>query len=183
MNKKEQYFFEALFRSQYRKLYLHALSFVRNEEEAKDIVNDTFEYLWNNYHRLDFADSIVPLLYKIVRSRCMDFLRHKKTKERFVAYGVSHFSEVAETNSQEYEALIQRITTLIEQFPPQTQAVFKLCFIEKKTYRDAGALLNISENTVRTHIAKALRILRNHFPDKEMLILCFLLRKRMRVEG
>lgn len=38
--------FEQLFRENYVRLYYHALSFLNDEETAKDTVNDVFEKVW-----------------------------------------------------------------------------------------------------------------------------------------
>lgn len=61
--------FELLFKSCYNELYIHALSFVREEQEAEDIVSDVYEYVWKNWEQLDKAIELRPLLYTLVRHR------------------------------------------------------------------------------------------------------------------
>ncbi len=75
--------FECLFRENYTRLFYHAFSFLNDEEEAKDVVNDVFERVWMNFEKLEFSSSLVPLLYTLVRNRCVSLIRHKKVKERF----------------------------------------------------------------------------------------------------
>ena len=43
MDKEKRDTFELLYKTHYKELYIHALSFVRDEEEAKDIVTDVYE--------------------------------------------------------------------------------------------------------------------------------------------
>ena len=38
--------FKMLFEKHYQQLYQHALSFMKDEETAKDIVNDVFLFFW-----------------------------------------------------------------------------------------------------------------------------------------
>lgn len=166
-----------VFRTHYKELFLHALSFVRLEEDAEDIVNDVFEYVWDHYERLDTSESLRPFLYTLTRNKCLDFLRHKKTKERFRQY-YADLSREMEIDYKDYEDLIAKIMRLIDGLPAQTSTVFRKCFIEKKTYKETGEELGISVNTVRTHISKALRILRGGFSDKEIRILLFLFKKK-----
>ena len=53
MDKEKRDTFELLYKTHYKELYIHALSFVRDEEEAKDIVTDVYEYVWKNFEKLD----------------------------------------------------------------------------------------------------------------------------------
>lgn len=169
--------FELLFRNHYKELYLHALSFIRVKEDAEDIVNDVFEYVWNNYEHLDTSQSLRPLLYTLTRNCCLDFLRHEKTKERFKQY-YKALSQEFDIDYKEYEELIVKIIALIDKMPSQTANVFRKCFIEKKTYKETGDELGISVNTIRTHISKALRLLRNELSDKDILIFLFIFKKK-----
>ena len=45
--------------------------------------------------------------------------------------------------------------------PNKRQTVFRLCFIQEFTYRDAADILNISHKTVENHMGLALKELRN----------------------
>lgn len=179
VNSTEKKSFEILFKKSYKGLYLHALSFVRDEENAKDIVNDVFEYLWNNYSKVDLSASETALLYTLVRNRSLDYLRHEKAVEKFRAYKLNNSDEGGE-NYREYEELIQRVMVLIDSMPAQTRAVFMKCFVERKKYKEAGDELNISVNTVKTHISKALRILREQFSDEEVMILIIIFKKSLK---
>ncbi len=168
-------YFEQLFRESYSRLYYYALSFLNDDERAKDVVSDVFEIVWKGRDRLEFSTSLVPFLYKLVRNACLDELRHEKTAQRFAAYMREEPEAVDESKHLEYELLIDRIHRAVEQLPTQTRNVFKRCFLEGKKYQDAGAEFGITVNTVKAHVMKALRILREQFSGEEfiLLFLCF----------
>ena len=168
-------YFEQLFRGSYSRLYYYALSFLNDDERAKDVVSDVFEIVWKGRDRLEFSTSLVPFLYKLVRNACLDELRHEKTAQRFAAYMREEPEAVDESKHLEYELLIDRIHRAVEQLPTQTRNVFKRCFLEGKKYQDAGAEFGITVNTVKAHVMKALRILREQFSGEEfiLLFLCF----------
>ena len=149
--------FECLFRENYTRLFYHAFSFLNDEEEAKDVVND------------EFSSSLVPLLYTLVRNRCVSLIRHKKVKERF-SREIEVELEDHEEESVEYEMQIEKLRHLIELLPAQTKNVFKKCFLEGKKYQEAADDLGISINTVKTHVNKALRILREEFTEDYILL-------------
>lgn len=161
--------FEQLFRENYIRLYYHAFSFLNDEEEAKDVVNDVFERVWINFEKLELSSSVVPLLYTLVRNRCVSLIRHKKVKERF-SREIAVESEVCDEETVEYEMLIEKLRHLIELLPAQTKIVFKKCFLDGKKYQETADDLGISINTVKTHINKALRILRGELSEDHILL-------------
>lgn len=168
-NKQKRDIFESLFKAHYKELYVHALSFVRDEEDAHDIVSDVYEYVWKNFNRLDFSESLRPFLYVLTRSRCLDLLRKEKSKEKFLAY-IKQFPEEEEVY-RDYDEMIKKVMNLIEKLPPQTATVFKKCFIEKKKYQEVGNELGISINTVRWHINQAMKALRGKLSGEELVLL------------
>lgn len=169
--------FKRLFKEHYGKLYAYALSFVREDGEAEDIVSDAFERVWKNWERLDTKESLLPLLYTLVKNRCLDFLRHLQTQECYVNWVKKEM--VDEEDFQEREILIQRVMNLIDGLPPRTAEVFRKCFLESKSYQKVGDELGISINTVRWHVKSALGILRGIL-SKEELILFYLVLKKVK---
>lgn len=173
-SRKEE-IFERLFKEHYGELYAYALSFVRDEGEAEDIVSDAFERVWKDWERLDVEESLVPLLHTLVKNRCLDFLRHLQTRERY-AHWVK-VQDVDEEDCREREMLIQRVMALIEGLPPRTAEVFRKCFLENKSYQEAGNELGISINTVRWHVKSALEILRGTLSREELVLVISILKK------
>lgn len=168
--------FEKLFRDNYEKLYYHSLSFLNDEEASKDIVNDVFEHIWSKRSEFDFSYSIKPLLYKMVQSNCIDYIRHKKVKKRYHDYMVVR-NELFEEDYEDYDKLIERLRMAIENLPDQSRIVFKKCYIEGKRYKEVGKELGISINTVKTHVSKSLRRLRRDFQN-DILLYFFSFRKK-----
>ena len=60
---------EHLYKSYYRQLYLYALTFLEDEEGAKDVLNDAFEKVFTDTQTADYrADTILGFLYRIIRN-------------------------------------------------------------------------------------------------------------------
>ena len=115
------------------------------------------------------------LLYSLVRSRSLDFLRKEKTKEKFLAYKKTFPEE--EEEYVEYEQLIEKVMHIIENMPKQTAVVFKNVSSSGKKYKEAGDELGISINTVRWHITKAISILRENIRSRIDVVICVFLKK------
>lgn len=66
-----------LYRENRYKLFIHANNLINDEENAKDIVNDVFCSILENENLKENSDDILPLLFVMVKNKCIDFLRHK----------------------------------------------------------------------------------------------------------
>ena len=161
--------FEQLFRENYIRLCYHAYSFLNDEEAAKDAVNDVFEKVWVNFEKIERTQSVLPLLYTLVRNHCVSLLRHKKVRER-LNQELRLKDEATDEGYMEYELLIERLRQSVEKLPGQTKVVFRMCFLDGKKYQETADALAISINTVKTHINKALRILREEYSDYSLLL-------------
>lgn len=177
---KDKRHFEQLFRANYTRLYYHALNFLNDSEAAKDVVNDVFEYVWRHYDQYDFAVSVTPFLYTLVRNQAVSIIRHRKVEEKYQQKSLL-LDAAYEHEYAEHDELILRLRKAISDLPPQTQKVFKACFLEDKKYLEVADELDISVNTVKTHVKKALHILRETFAD-DKLILLFIIDFTYRIE-
>lgn len=57
-------------------LYRYAFYFLRNQEDAKDIIQDVFEKLWTNRKMIDL-DRVKSWLYRCTHNAIMNFLSKK----------------------------------------------------------------------------------------------------------
>lgn len=159
--------FEQLFNLDYNRLYVHALSWVNNEENAKDIVNDVFCYLWEHFEGYTDKNELLPLLYRLVRSRCIDHLRHLNAEDNYISYQLEN--EESESLSDEdaydykdYDERIARVMAEIKKLPTQTKRAFVEAVIHKKSYAEVAELLHIQPSTVKTLVSRAYKILRSN---------------------
>lgn len=148
--------FEDLFKQHYHQLYIHALGWVREEECAKDIVHDSFCYLWEHFDRYADTDNLLALLYSMVRSRSIDSLRHEQIVEN---YAQEYIPEETDEYS-DYDERLRRVMAAIRRFSPQMRRIFTECVLHHKTYKETAAQFGISPLTVKTVMARAFKSLR-----------------------
>ena len=171
--------FEIIFKESYSRLYYHALSFLNDEESARDAVNDAFEILWSRYEQLEFSTPVTPLLYTLVRNSCINHLRRLKAQERFSSEVLWTTDEAEEEYDARDEELMERLCDSIERLPEQMKVVFKKCFLDGRKYQEAADELDISVNTVKTHVRKALRMLRCEFSAEQLILYVSLYKSSM----
>ena len=154
--------FESLFKSNYTRLYYYALTFVDDAEVCKDIVSDVFETLWHDYDSVR-PDGRMAYLYACVKNRCVDHLRRRSVKQRYVLFYATDVREGLLGTDRELEERLQRVDRVINGMPPQRRFVLEQCFFHKKSYREVAAILGITTDGVKRHITTALRNLRDEF--------------------
>ena len=52
-------------------------TYVIAEEDAENIVQDTFLYLWEHLELLEDIDHLDAFLFTLIKNRCLNFLKHQ----------------------------------------------------------------------------------------------------------
>lgn len=151
-----------LYERHWQKLFIHAANLLGDEEEAKDAVNDVFCSALENHEKLSADSDLLPLFYVMVRNRCIDMIRHKDVELRNETNLPEElYGEWTEDDYRAYEEKIERMQASIARMAPQMRTVVEEYFLKEKKCADISRELHVSDNTVRTHIARAMKILRS----------------------
>lgn len=153
--------FKALFEKYYTKLYYSSLAIVRDEDDARDIVNDVFAHIWEKHD--SFEDTVNSVyLYTSIRHRSLDHLKKKKVRDNYANNYMKNNDEGFLYDDEEEER-IRQIQKVIDRMPEKTKYVLDQCYMEGKKYMEVASDIGISRDGVRKHIVKALRLLRETF--------------------
>lgn len=156
--------FEDSFKRFFKPLCFHAMSFVKDEDVAKDIVHDVFLTVWSQRAKIDFTQPMLPYYLSLTRNRALNYLDHLKVKAKHEEKELQNNPLYSDFDNTDHEELIQEIMNRIDNLPDRCGEVMRLCFIECKKYKEIAEILDISVNTVKTHLSLGLKILRNEFP-------------------
>ncbi len=163
----KQQMFKELFAENYSRLYHAALYLIKDSESAKDIVNDTFAIVWEEYRKGRNINQInFSYLYRIVHSRSIDMLRHHDVENRYALLYKQLNQEVVLAEDEEKDRRLDTIYHIIEQMPPRTRFVMEQCYFENKKYNEVADILGVTRDGIRMHVMKGLTMLRNAFSVK-----------------
>lgn len=152
--------YRALFARYYKPLCMQAYLLLKNNEDAEDVVQSTFIYLWNNNKFEDIQTSLSAYLGISVRNACLTHLR-KSRKEQEGMDDYITLSASGDHHDVEYmDEVFKKMEGEIEQLPAQCRQVFQLVYFEKKSYREAADISGVSINTVKTQLKIAMSRLR-----------------------
>ena len=148
----------------YTPLTWFALKLTDDEGAAEDVVTEAFLKLWNHRHELKSPAYIKAYLYRVVRNACIDFLRSRKRKavhEKQAAYlgDISESTVLARLIETEFH---HQIFLSLQNLPPRMGKVFRMFYLQGKTYQEIADELKISIHTVRNQKVRALELLREH---------------------
>ena len=167
--------FREIFDQNFRKLYAFSFKFLKNREQAEEVVNDTLMNVWINRHRLNEEFPIAPYLYTITRRLSLNALRQISTSQKAIDNLWFDIQKVS--NDTEESILLSDLRRFTEaglvHLPPQQQLIFRMSRFEGLNYDEIGEKLNISRNTVKNHLIAALKTLRLHFNQSD--VVCFLI--------
>ena len=164
-NHKEEHF-ELLFTEMYPRLVRFATTLMGNTDEAKDIVSETMEQAWKEFDQLE-ESTRHAWLYTAVRNGCLNRLKHLNVEQQHIDALIAATRAEMNNGYREHEVLLQQAETIARNLPQPTCTILRCCYWEKKTYQQVAKELGISPDTVKKHISKALRTLREAMQGKE----------------
>lgn len=152
--------FDRIFRLYYEKLYYFAMQFIADEEECHDIVSAAYEDVWRNFAQIEAA-TVRQYLYASVRNKCIDYLRRQSRQLRYAEFVANTSSTyVSESRYLEQEDNERIISQVLDTLKPPTREILEACYLEEKKYREVAEEMKISISTVKKHMVKALKMIR-----------------------
>jgi RNA polymerase sigma-70 factor (ECF subfamily) len=110
-------------------------------------------------------------MYKLTKNKCLDHLKHKMVKDRFIINAQSLYEQEVSLKLQSLENYdvelaseekVEKIVSkAIDSLPPKCREIFILSRYDGLKYKEISDKLNISVNTVETQMCIALKKLRN----------------------
>jgi len=167
--------FAELYERYFNILYIHAMKKLRDKDEARDLVQDLFVHLWSRRGSLGQHKNIANYLYASVRNRVLNLVAHKQVADKYLlSLIVDDMRIEAITDHRVRETqLAGMIESEISALPPKMREVFELSRKLNYTHKEIAMQLNLSEQSVRSHVKGALRILRTKFSTFIHLLLFF----------
>ena len=176
--------FNALFARYYDRFVRFAVSYVRQEEAAEDIVMEAILYYWERRESLASDSNIPAYIMEVVKHKCLNELRHRRVRQEvetrvLVARQQAdalRISTLEACNPQElFNSETQRLVhEAIRELPVRTRRIFLMNRYGGKTYAEIAGSLSLSVKAVEFHVSKALRFLRMRLKECLMLLLSLL---------
>ena len=158
--------FGQMFTEMYPRMVRYATQLMGDREEARDIVSEVMEQAWKHFEQLNKNDR-GGWIYTAVRNNCLNRLKHLNVEQQHIDRLIEATRAEMNQGYRAHEALLQQAENIAHSLPEPTCTILRSCYWEKKTYQQVADELGISPDTVKKHISKALRTLREAMLGKE----------------
>jgi RNA polymerase sigma-70 factor (ECF subfamily) len=126
-------------------IYRFILHHIKDEDDAQDVVQDTFEKCWRNHANVQYSKA-KSYLFTTAHHTMIDRIRKNKRTEPLNEYHEepSHY--------QQYSDLKQILQEALDKLPPVQKSVILLRDYEGYDYKEIGEITGLNESQVKVYI-------------------------------
>jgi RNA polymerase sigma-70 factor (ECF subfamily) len=148
--------FAALVRRYQRTVYSIALRMLSDRHRAEDLAQEVFLQLYRTLDNIESDTHLAFWLRKVAVNRAIDRMRQES---RYEGEPLTEAAAIVERVGED-PLLQRRMAELVAQLPPAARAVVVLRYQEDLDPTDIASTLDMSINTVKSHLKRSLTLLR-----------------------
>jgi RNA polymerase sigma factor (sigma-70 family) len=153
--KGKKYAFDEIYSAYAPGMYAICLRYTRCEDDAQDVLQETFIKIFNNQKNYNLDASIGAWIKSITINTALTYIQKTykyELKEDDSYFENSHENEEIQI---EYTELKVKLMSILNKLPEGYRLVFNLFAIENLSHKEIAEYLGISENTSKTQYFKA----------------------------
>ena len=149
--------FKMLFEKYGPRLYQFSLKYLRDKEDAEDVLNEVFLKIWENRHSLktntSFQSYLFTIAYNNIRQR---FLKKGREEKYIQAFAEENLIDSCNGEDQiDYMQIVQKINKAIDLLPARRKEIFNLSYKEELKNHEIADRLDLSEQFVKNQLSIA----------------------------
>ena len=147
-----------------KKLLRFATHFLKDEDEAKDVVQDVFLKLWQKRDELEKVENMDAFAMQMTKNRCLDLIRARKVIPIDATIDRKLKQETVDVHSRvELGEAAQQIKMLINRLPDLQRTVMQLRDIDQLSYEEIAEATDLQINAIRVNLSRARKKVRDEF--------------------
>lgn len=150
--------FEQLYKTHMTLLWHEAYRILSDQQTADDVVQELFIELWEKKLFGKIESNLGGYLFTCIRRKCYKLQSRRRTFEEIDPL-LENAMQYEETQGQTTE-VNKRIAEAMAEMSPQSSKVFELYVLEDKKRKEVALELGLSDNTVKSYLAAAIKIAR-----------------------
>ena len=179
---EERKYFDDLFEKEMlphiRALYHFAFRLAGDEDDANDLVQDTFLKAYRFITSYEQGSNAKAWLFRILKNSFINNYRKQSKEpnkidyeeaENFLQTGKAAFSDSIDLRDKIHSGMVgDEVSRALSSLPPDFRIVIILCDIEEFTYEEIAKIIDIPIGTVRSRLHRARNMLREMLMDYAM---------------
>lgn len=168
--------FDVFYSRYWENIFLYVQRVINDENEAKDIVQDTFLTIWNLQGKLNHVESFKAYSLAIARNKALRFIRNHNHKteliDDFISFLKDHEPSALDQLIKDELALFVEIE--VAKMPDRMRETYKRSREEGLSNKEIALLMQVSDQTVKKQIQYSLKYLRHSLSKLHgIILLCF----------
>ena len=152
---------EILFKTHYAAMFRLAVSLLYDADEARDVVSDVFASLLDGGMTIR-SDNARGFLLTCVRNSCINVIRHKHMRERFIKLYSTSTEPLAD--GPDDSMMLAELRNYIDtHLSPLSRRIFTLRYLEDMTCQQVAEAVGVSRVTVHHHLSQSLEKINAYF--------------------
>ncbi|MEI8112526.1 MAG: RNA polymerase sigma-70 factor [Bacteroidia bacterium] len=146
-----------------KRLYGFVLRYIKQHEDAEEIVQEVFVKIWESRNKIDAYSSFEAFLFTIAYNTTISLLRKRTNEKKYL----EHLKSLQQADNSpdlideiNFIELNGRVQSLLNELTPRQKEIFHLSREEGLTHDEIANKLEISVNTVKKHMGNTLTFLR-----------------------
>lgn len=170
--------FQKILRDHKDRLYGYALYFLRDRDEAEDVVQEVCIKLWEKWDSVD-RNRRTAWMMRVAHNQCIDVIRRRKMsvnvqtekkRDMQAAYQVDSKGDGHPEAQLELAETQKVLLSALDTLPEQTKSMMLMHYFQGLKYEEIGEVLNAKLSTVKVAVhrgRKALKeVLSEHYPER-----------------
>ncbi|TNE98512.1 MAG: sigma-70 family RNA polymerase sigma factor [Bacteroidetes bacterium] len=155
----------------YGKMLAVCLRYIQDRDSAEEVLQEGFIKIFDKLEAFDYKGSFEGWMRRIMANTAIDSIRrHKKDPmltDNDEDFKLGSVNPSIEREEEEFTAIkAEMALEAIQELSPAYRAVFNLYVIEEYTHKEIAEILNISEGTSKSNLAKAKQNLQKILIDR-----------------
>lgn len=145
-------------------MFRFILKNIKDEDKARDIIQDSFEKLWRNIENVNHQ-KVKSYLFTTAYHTMIDLIRREKRKEDFENVDVKKYS-----HSDQYSDLKEILDAALEKLSDIQRSVILLRDYEGYSYAEIASITDLTVSQVKVYIYRARKYLKQYIGSIETLV-------------
>lgn len=148
-------YYEELYGRYFQKVYYQTLSYVKDNDEAKDISQDIFIKLYDRLSKFQGKSKFSTWIFSFTRNAVLDHLRKngKMKQQQVDDSGLANIPEVEDNEMLQLRS--DRLAYIMDQISPDNKSLLIMMYAQGWQIDEIAELLGTSESAIKMRLKRA----------------------------